>query len=404
MPRRAFNDDRLEVIATARALEAEIPATPTRSPGSRRRRASRCATSSARSKGERRHRGRVRGAAGAWFERLLGPERATSPTSYHVSYMRRLSPLEAIYTKEQAVAVCMDDAGAARLRPRGRAEHQARPRRPPAEVAARLRDPVRPAEGRAPDHPRAGRAARLPGVPARGRACAPLRRLRSGAAVHVPQHLARPRADGDLLVHRRGDLAPARVARASLRPLGRGGGARTPRRRRSWRRCSSGATTAKLQFELDFWGALPEDGGTPGGYEERLTEATGRPLPRRRLPRRHGRGFLLGRLPARLDPRRAAPLATSKARSAPEWWRSTRDRRAPARALRRGDEALERGDRRAASASTRWTRARCWPSSAPTGAVGGAGCAPRGDRQREQAQRALPRPRRRRGRRGCWSR
>jgi hypothetical protein len=32
---------------------------------------------------------------------------------------------------------------------------------------------------------------------------------------------------------------------------------------------------AKFQFELDFWGRFAEDGGTPGGYEERLTGATG---------------------------------------------------------------------------------------------------------------------------------
>ncbi|HEX6491111.1 MAG TPA: hypothetical protein VF002_07035 [Gaiellaceae bacterium] len=43
-----------------------------------------------------------------WFERLLGPEREQPPSSYHVAYLRRLSPLEATYTKERAVEVCMD--------------------------------------------------------------------------------------------------------------------------------------------------------------------------------------------------------------------------------------------------------------------------------------------------------
>src|SRR5262249_14960451 len=32
---------------------------------------------------------------------------------------------------------------------------------------------------------------------------------------------------------------------------------------------------AKLQFELDFWRRFASDGGTPDGYEERLTTATG---------------------------------------------------------------------------------------------------------------------------------
>ena len=91
--------------------------------------------------------------------------------------MRRLSPLESTYTKERAVEVCMDTLSRARLRPRERAEHAARPRGPPAEVAARVRDRVRPAEGRPPDHAGAGRPPRLPGVPARGRPRAALRGL-----------------------------------------------------------------------------------------------------------------------------------------------------------------------------------------------------------------------------------
>ena len=42
---------------------------------------------------------------------------------------------------------------------------------------------------------------------------------------------------------------------------------------------------AKLQFELDFWARFPEDGGTPIGYAERLTAATGFRYRQRRLPR-----------------------------------------------------------------------------------------------------------------------
>ena len=42
-----------------------------------------------------------------WFERLLGAERAAIPSSFHVAYMRRLSPLASTYTKERAVDVCL---------------------------------------------------------------------------------------------------------------------------------------------------------------------------------------------------------------------------------------------------------------------------------------------------------
>ena len=69
------------------------------------------------------------------------------------------------------------DAHEPRARPGRERPHSARPRRPAAEEPARVRDRLRPAVGRAPDHARAGRAARLPGAPARGGSRAPLRRL-----------------------------------------------------------------------------------------------------------------------------------------------------------------------------------------------------------------------------------
>ena len=42
-----------------------------------------------------------------WFDRLLGPEREPVPTSAHVGYVRRLSPLDSTYTKERATEVCL---------------------------------------------------------------------------------------------------------------------------------------------------------------------------------------------------------------------------------------------------------------------------------------------------------
>jgi hypothetical protein len=43
-----------------------------------------------------------------WFEWLLGPERTDLPTSAHVRWLRRLSPLEATYPKERSVDVCAE--------------------------------------------------------------------------------------------------------------------------------------------------------------------------------------------------------------------------------------------------------------------------------------------------------
>ena len=75
-----------------------------------------------------------------WLAELLGDERDELPTNAHTAYMRRLSPLEATYTKERATEVCLETPRGARLRPGRAAEHPPRSRRPAAEVAARMRD------------------------------------------------------------------------------------------------------------------------------------------------------------------------------------------------------------------------------------------------------------------------
>jgi hypothetical protein len=43
-----------------------------------------------------------------WFERLLGPDRTDLPTSAHLRWLRRLSPLESTYPKERSVEVCVE--------------------------------------------------------------------------------------------------------------------------------------------------------------------------------------------------------------------------------------------------------------------------------------------------------
>ncbi len=47
-----------------------------------------------------------------WFERLLGPEREPRPSSAHMGYVRRLSPLDSTYTKDRATEVCLETLSA----------------------------------------------------------------------------------------------------------------------------------------------------------------------------------------------------------------------------------------------------------------------------------------------------
>ena len=43
-----------------------------------------------------------------WIDRLLGADREDEPASHHVAYIRRMSPLAGLYTKERSVPVCLE--------------------------------------------------------------------------------------------------------------------------------------------------------------------------------------------------------------------------------------------------------------------------------------------------------
>jgi hypothetical protein len=43
-----------------------------------------------------------------WTDRILGEGRDDEPSSHHIAYIRRLSPLASVYTKERAVSVCLE--------------------------------------------------------------------------------------------------------------------------------------------------------------------------------------------------------------------------------------------------------------------------------------------------------
>ena len=98
---------------------------------------------------------------------------------------------------------------------------------------------------------------------------------------HVPPPRARPRADRDLLLHRRGDLARAGVARRATSASPTSRRARTRRRPCSSRRCSSAATRRSCASSSTSGRASRTTAATPAGYEEYLTDATGHPLPQR---------------------------------------------------------------------------------------------------------------------------
>ena len=105
----AFNDHRMELLGAREELDAELSGEPNpvarneEEKGISLRDLSQVLDAASRDADELYGRLSRR-----WFDRLLGEDRPETPTSYHVSWLRRLSPLEATYTKERATEVCLE--------------------------------------------------------------------------------------------------------------------------------------------------------------------------------------------------------------------------------------------------------------------------------------------------------
>src|ERR671936_2135586 len=209
-----------------------------------------------------------------WFERLLGAERADVPSSYHVAYLRRLSPLESTYTKDRAVEVCMETIKRLGFDlendPNIRLDLDDRPQKSPRACVIPSDPPtvvhlITRAQGGLHDYQaflhEAGHALHYAG-------CDPnlpytFRNLsRDHALTEIYSYIfeAITRQPGwharyfDLSEEQARENAEATIFLEAL----------------LFRRY-----VAKLQFELEFWSRFGENGGSPDGYAERLTAATG---------------------------------------------------------------------------------------------------------------------------------
>ena len=209
-----------------------------------------------------------------WFDRLLGPGRPAVPTSSHMSYMRRLSPLESTYTKERATEVCLatlrdlgfDLAAATNIkldiedRPQKAPRACVIPSNPPSVVHLITR-----AQGGLHDYQaflhEAGHALHYggvdPGLPLAFRSLA-----RDHALTEIYSYIVEAISKEPEWHARYFDLSDADAAQNAE--------ATTFLEAILYRRYE-----AKLRYELEFWGRFAEVGGIPDGYEEYLTAATG---------------------------------------------------------------------------------------------------------------------------------
>ena len=264
-----FNDERLELLTAYEELEAELTGEP--DPVARieeekeisLRELERALAAASAAVDDSWARMRAK-----WFERLLGPDRDEEPTSAHVAWIRRLSPLEATYARERAVEVCMDTLTRLGLDlendPNIRLDLEDRPQKSPRACVIASDPPkvvhlITRAQGGLHDYQaflhEAGHALHYAG-------CDPslpytFRKIsRDHALTEIYSYIleAITREPG---WHDHYFGAPENAEAATFLEV------------LLYRRY-----TAKLQFELDYWSAFP-NGATGEDYSRRLTGATG---------------------------------------------------------------------------------------------------------------------------------
>jgi hypothetical protein len=215
--------------------------------------------------------GRLRG---RWFETLLGQDRDDVPPMHHVAYMRRLSPLEATYTKERATDVCLETLRASGFdlesQPNIRLDLEDRPQKSPRASVIPSDPPevvhlITRAQGGLHDYEaflhEAGHALHYAG-------CDPKLpyTFRSVSRDHALTEIYSFTVES--VVKEAGwhehhfELSPEEAAKNAEGAL-------------FVEMLLFRRYVAKLQFELEFWGGFWENGARPERYEELLTRATG---------------------------------------------------------------------------------------------------------------------------------
>ncbi|HEY8235686.1 MAG TPA: hypothetical protein VIF85_03545 [Gaiellaceae bacterium] len=270
-----FNAERLEVLRAAEELEAEISGQP--DPVARNEEEKGISLrelEAVLAQASERSTAAYVLLRDRWFERLLGPERAKVPSSYHVAYLRRLSPLESTYTKDRAVEVCMDTVKRLGFdlenEPNIRLDLDDRPQKSPRACVIPSDPPsvvhlITRAQGGLHDYQaflhEAGHALHYAGV--------------DPNLPYTFRNISRDHALTEIYSYIFEAITREPEWHAQYFGLSEEEAARNAEATSFLEAVLFRRYTAKLQFELDFWSRFNEDGGGPDGYEERLTEATG---------------------------------------------------------------------------------------------------------------------------------
>jgi hypothetical protein len=104
-----FNDDRQGLLQRAEALDAELSGDPDPVRRSAERKAVNLhVLEAALADASARQIDTWEPLRERWLDEILGPERESEPSSFHVSYLRRMSPLADLYAKERSVPICLE--------------------------------------------------------------------------------------------------------------------------------------------------------------------------------------------------------------------------------------------------------------------------------------------------------
>ena len=208
-----------------------------------------------------------------WFERLLGPEREPIPSSFHMAFVRRLSPLESTYTKERAVEICLAtlaELGFDLEQEPIMLDLEDRPQKSPRACVIASDPPeivhlITRAQGGLHDYQaflhEAGHALHYAGV--------------DPSLPYAFRKLARDHALTEIYSYILEAISTEHAWHERYFGLSEEEAAQNAEATVFLDAVLFRRYTAKLRFELEFWGRFAEDGGTPAGYTERLTEATG---------------------------------------------------------------------------------------------------------------------------------
>jgi hypothetical protein len=317
----SFNQDRLDLLAKWEALEADLSGIPDAVERNQEEKQislhdleRALAAASAASDGP------YAKLCDEWFERLLGPDREAVPASFHASYMRRLSPLESTYTKERSVEVCMDTLTKLGFDMENdeniRLDLDDRPQKSPRACVIASDPPkvvhlITRAQGGLHDYQaflhEAGHALHYAG-------CDP-------ALPYTFRKLSRDHALTEIYSYIVEAISREPAWHAEHFGLSDAEAAENAEATIFLEALLFRRYTAKFQFELEFWGRFEQDGGTAGGYSERLTAAKGIRYPSSNYLSDMDSGFYSADyLRAWI---RSAQLRESLIRDAGEnWWRS----------------------------------------------------------------------------------